>query len=220
MGYGWGSQLNVEVNRAPEISDPLSPLADRIIAVDAGHGGDNRGSLGAGGFVEKELTLQMSYILKELLEAEGAEVVMLRSDDSYVYMSDRRELTLDSGADLLVSIHTNSIGYGSNPLDIRGTGSFYKHIAFKPLAEIMYDKMLELGLADYGLTGSFNFSLNAPIEFPNVLVETGFISNPEEEMLLIDPEFQRKIAVQIVEGLKEFYLNHGTIETVSVMPDK
>ena len=220
VGYGWGSQLNVEVNRAPEISDPLSPLADRIIAVDAGHGGDNRGSLGAGGFVEKELTLKMSYILKELLEAEGAEVVMLRSDDSYVYMSDRRELTLDSGADLLVSIHTNSIGYGSNPLDIRGTGSFYKHIAFKPLAEIMYDKMLELGLADYGLTGSFNFSLNAPIEFPNVLVETGFISNPEEEMLLIDPEFQRKIAVQIVEGLKEFYLNHGTIETVSVMPDK
>ncbi|MBO6793128.1 MAG: N-acetylmuramoyl-L-alanine amidase [Balneolaceae bacterium] len=220
VGYGWGSQMNIEINRPPVITNPLNPLAGRVISVDAGHGGDNRGSLGAGGFVEKDVTLQISMILKDMLEAEGAEVVLPRTDDSYVYMSERREMTLDAGADLLVSIHTNSIGYGSNPLDIRGTGSFYKHIAFKPLAEIMYDKMLELGLADYGLTGSFNFTLNAPIEFPNVLVETAFISNPEEEILLIDPEFQHRMAMQIVEGLKEFYLKHGTIESLSEMPDK
>jgi N-acetylmuramoyl-L-alanine amidase len=220
VGYGWGSILNIEVNRPPVISDPLNPLAGRVISVDAGHGGDSRGALGASGIEEKVITLQITERLTDLLEAEGVTVVLPRTDDSYVYMSERREMTLDSGADLLVSIHANSIGYGSNPLDIKGTGSFYKHIAFKPLAEIMYDKMLELGLEDYGLTGSFNFSLNAPIEFPNVLVETGFVSNPEEEIMLMDPDFQQRIAEQIVEGLKEFYLNHATIETLEAMPDK
>lgn len=220
VGYGWGSQLNVEVKRPPVVTNFKSPLDGRTISVDAGHGGDNKGSLGAAGNLEKVVTLQLSYKLKELLEERGANVVLPRTDDSYVYMSERKEITLEEGADLLVSIHTNSIGYGSDPLDIRGTGSFYKHMAFKPLAEIMYDKMMELGFEDYGLTGSFNFSLNAPIEFPNVLVETAFISNPEEEILLTNEEFQYKIAEQIVKGLEEFYLQHGYLKTVSDMPEK
>tara|TARA_R110000868_G_scaffold410693_4_gene699807 strand:+ start:39314 stop:41155 length:1842 start_codon:yes stop_codon:yes gene_type:complete len=219
VGYGWGSQLNISVKRPPVIQDVINPIKGRIIAVDAGHGGTNNGSLGAAGNLEKVITLQIATRLKNLLESNGAEVIMLRADDSYVYMSDRREQTLKAKADLLVSIHTNSIGYSSDALSIRGTGSFYKHIAFKPLAEIMYDKMLELGLKDYGLTGSFNFSLNAPIEFPNVLVETAFLSNPEEEILLTNPEFQDRITEQITEGLKEFYLKHSSIESVSDMPD-
>ncbi|MEQ8523187.1 N-acetylmuramoyl-L-alanine amidase [Gracilimonas sp.] len=220
VGYGWGSQLNVEVKRPPVVTNFNSPLDGRTISVDAGHGGDNNGSLGAAGNLEKDVTLEISYKLQELLEERGAKVVLPRTDDSYVYMSERKERTLEANADILVSIHTNSIGYGSDPMDIRGTGSFYKHMAFKPLAEIMYDKMLELGFKDYGLTGSFNFSLNAPIEFPNVLVETAFISNPEEEILLTDQDFQYKMAEQIVEGLEEFYLQHGYLETVSDMPEK
>jgi len=220
VGYGSGSQLRIEVNRPPVISDALNPLSGRVISVDAGHGGDNLGALGSAGTMEKTVNLQVANRLKELLEREGATVILPRSDDTYVYMNDRRVLTLEENADILVSIHANSLGYGSDPLRIRGTGSFYKHIAFKPLAEIIYDKMLELGLDDYGLVGSFNFSLNAPTEFPNVLVEMGFLSNPEEEMLIIDPEFQQQVAEQITEGLKEFYLRHAYIESLEEMPDK
>jgi len=220
VGYGSGSQLRIEVNRPPVISDALNPLSGRVISVDAGHGGDNLGALGSAGTMEKTVNLQVANRLKELLEQEGATVILPRSDDTYVYMNDRRVLTLEENADILVSIHANSLGYGSDPLRIRGTGSFYKHIAFKPLAEIMYDKMLELGLDDYGLVGSFNFSLNAPTEFPNVLVEIGFLSNPEEEMLIIDPEFQQRVAEQIAEGLKNFYLRHAHIESLEEMPDK
>ncbi|MEP1150184.1 MAG: N-acetylmuramoyl-L-alanine amidase [Balneola sp.] len=212
VGYGWGSIMDVKIKRPPTIKNTDKPLTGRVIAVDAGHGGDNKGSLGAGGFQEKEVTLQISELLKEQLEAAGAKVVMTRTDDSYVFMSERRDITLESRADLLVSIHANSIGYSTDPLAIKGTGSFYKHIAFKPLAEIMYNKMTDLGLDDYGLTGSFNFKLNAPIEFPNVLVETAFISNPEEEILLIDSVFQAKIASQIVEGLEQFYRENSLLE--------
>jgi N-acetylmuramoyl-L-alanine amidase len=220
VGYGWGSIMDIRIKRPPVVTDIAKPLTGRVISVDAGHGGRNNGSLGAAGYQEKDVTLQISEILEELLEEAGATVIMTRTDDSYVYMSERREMTIENKADLLVSIHTNSIGYGSDPLEIKGTGSFYKHIAFKPLAEIMYERMTGLGLDDYGLTGSFNFTLNAPIEFPNVLVETAFISNPEEEILLTDSEFQTKIAEQIVAGLEQFYLEHGFIESVSDMPEK
>jgi N-acetylmuramoyl-L-alanine amidase len=64
--------------------------------------------------------------------------------------------------------------------------------------------MLELGLDQFGLVGSFNFSLNAPTQLPNVLVETAFMSNPEDEMLLLDDNFRTRIAAQIVKGLQEF----------------
>ena len=220
LGYGWGSTLDISIRRPPIVKDVTMPLSGRIIAVDAGHGGSNNGSLGAAGFQEKEITLQISEILKAQLEAAGATVVMTRTDDSSVFMSDRWDRILQSGADLLVSIHTNSIGYGNDPLQIKGTGSFYKHIAFKPLAEIMYDRMIGLGFDDYGLVGNFNFTLSQPIEFPNVLVETAFLSNPEEEILLTDEEFQSKIATEIVGGLEQFYLEHGYLETISDQPEK
>jgi N-acetylmuramoyl-L-alanine amidase len=64
--------------------------------------------------------------------------------------------------------------------------------------------MLELGLKEYGNTGSFNFMLNSPIEYPNALVETLFISNPEDEMKILDEEFQQQIADKIVLGIKDF----------------
>ncbi len=212
VGYGWGAQLNVVVRRPPVVYNVENPLEGRTIAVDAGHGGVNKGSLGAAGFQEKGVTLEITKKVKELLEEKGVQVVLTRVDDSTVYMSERKKITLDNRADLLVSIHNNSIGYASDPVSVHGTGAFYKHIAFKPLAAIIYKKMMELGFRDYGLTGSFNFSLNAPTEFPNVLIETAFISNPKEEMLLTNPEFQYKIASQIVKGLEEFYLNYAYLD--------
>lgn len=220
LGYGWGSTLDIRIRKPPVVKDVTKPLAGRIIAVDAGHGGTNNGSLGAAGYQEKEITLQISEILKAQLEEAGAEVVMTRTDDSSMFMSERWDIVLNSKADLLVSIHTNSIGYGNDPLRVKGTGSFYKHIAFKPLASIMYDRMIGLGFEDYGLVGNFNFTLSQPIEFPNVLVETAFLSNPEEEILLTDTEFQSKIAEEIVKGLEQFYLENGYLETVSDQPDK
>jgi N-acetylmuramoyl-L-alanine amidase len=68
----------------------------------------------------------------------------------------------------------------------------------------MYDQMLTLGLAQFGMTGSFNFSLNALTQLPNVLVETAFLSNPEDEMLLINDGFRARIAGILVNGLAEF----------------
>ena len=64
--------------------------------------------------------------------------------------------------------------------------------------------MLELGLKDQGNNGSFNFMLNSPIEYPNALVETLYLSNPEDEMKILDEGFQQQIAEKIVQGIKDF----------------
>ena len=64
--------------------------------------------------------------------------------------------------------------------------------------------MLELGLKEYGNTGSFNFMLNSPIEYPNALIETLFISNLEEETKILDEKFQQKMVDKIVLGIKDF----------------
>jgi N-acetylmuramoyl-L-alanine amidase len=119
-------------------------------------------------------------------------------------MADRMRKVLSSGADILISIHSNSIGLTTNPDNTRGTATFYKHICYRPLAMAILRDVLKTGLPLFGNVGSFNFSLNAPTELPNVLVEMAFVSNPTDEMNLIDPEFRHKIAERIVEGVDDF----------------
>lgn len=64
--------------------------------------------------------------------------------------------------------------------------------------------MLELSLKPSGVTGSFNFMLNSPTEYPNALIETLFISNLEEEARIVEPAFQQLMAEKIVLGIKDF----------------
>ena len=64
--------------------------------------------------------------------------------------------------------------------------------------------MLELGLKEWGNTGSFNFMLNSPVEYPNALVEMLFLSNPEEEMMMMNEDFQQQVADKILLGIKDF----------------
>jgi N-acetylmuramoyl-L-alanine amidase len=64
--------------------------------------------------------------------------------------------------------------------------------------------MLELGLKEYGNNGSFNFMLNSPTEYPNALIETLFLSNPEEETKILDTGFQQQMAEKIVQGIEDF----------------
>ncbi len=204
IGYDQGSSLRIRVKRPPKIKNQDSVLEGLIIGVDAGHGGDNIGALGSTGVKEKDVTLAIASYIRSLLEAKGVTVIMTRSGDSNVGMSDRADTVAHSGAFILVSIHCNSIGDNSDAETIFGTSAYYRYLGYQPLANIMYSKMLELGLGQFGVVGSFNFSLNAPTQFPNVLLETAFLSNPEDEMKLLDDGFRKAIAEKVVSGLEQF----------------
>lgn len=212
VGYGTGTSLRIQVNRPPLLASPERPLEGMKIALDVGHGGTNRGALGPSGSKEKDIVLDVSLKMRALLEEEGASVIMTRDRDVNVSILGRAEMVLATDAHALVSIHANSIGYASDPDLIHGTSSYYRYEAWRPLTSKVHDRMLELPLIDFGLIGSFNFSLNALTELPNVLVETGFISHPEEEMKLLDPEFQQAMAKKMVEGLRDYFIAYGMIK--------
>ena len=195
--YYRGNTLVIKIKRQPE---NLS-LNNLTIAVDAGHGGSNTGAGGPTGSSEKMLALAVSLKLQKALEQQGAKVIMTRTTEMFFDNKERILFYRDSMPDLLISIHLNS---SSDPIRVTGTSSFYRYIGFKNLSNAIHKRMLELGLKDHGNNGSFNFMLNSPTEYPNALVETLFLSNPDDEMKMMDEKFQQQIADKIVQGIKDF----------------
>jgi len=192
-----GNSLFIKVKHQPE---KLS-LDKLIIAVDAGHGGTNNGAVGATGIYEKEVTLALSLKLQKALEKEGTKVIMTRSKEKFFDNKERILFYRDSVPDLLLSIHLNS---SEDPFRAGGTSTYYRYTGFKNLSLDIYKRMLELGLKEYGNTGSFNFMLNSPTEYPNALIETLFLSNLEEEANILDEKFQQQLVDKIVVGVKDF----------------
>jgi len=141
------------------------------------------------------------YKLQKALEKEGAKVIMTRYSEQFFDNKERILFYRDSLPDLLLSIHLNS---SEDPFRAGGTGTFYRYIGFRNLSLDIYKRLLELGLKEYGNTGSFNFMLNSPIEYPNALIETLFLSNLEEEEKILDPVFQQQMVDKIVLGVKDF----------------
>ena len=198
--YYNGNNLVIRVKRQPE----KLLLKNLTIAIDAGHGGSNTGAVGPTGVTEKELSLILSMRLKALLELEGAKIIITRDTDVFFDNKQRILFYRDSCPDLLLSIHLNS---SADPIRAMGTSTFYRYEGFRPLSKFINKRMLELNLKEYGNNGSFNFMLNSPTEYPNALVETLFLSNPEEEMKILEPAFQQKIAEKIIAGIKDFLNN-------------
>ncbi|MEE0977931.1 MAG: N-acetylmuramoyl-L-alanine amidase [Muribaculaceae bacterium] len=192
-----GNNIVIDVNHRPE----SLALKDLVIGVDAGHGEQYLGAVSPSGLTEKEVNLDIVKKIAAMLEAEGAKVVLSRPDDSNVSMTQRKQIFREAGVDLMVSVHNNASG---NPLAPMGTSVYYKHIANRPLAKALHSSMLKLGVADFGLTGNFNFSLNGPTEYPNALVEGLFMSSLPEEEMLADPDFRTKMAQQVVDGIKNY----------------
>lgn len=202
-GYGIdyrGSSLVIKVKRQPEKLD----IDKLTFVLDAGHGGASLGAVGGTGSLEKNINLSTVMHLKELLENEGAKVILTRKDDSNVLNSERVRTIINSGADILISIHANAPGASSDPEKIKGISTYYKYIGFRPLSTSIYNQVLKTGLEPNGNVGSFNFTLNSPTELPNVLVEQAFMSNPEDEMKLTDDNFRKELAEKIVKGVKDF----------------
>jgi N-acetylmuramoyl-L-alanine amidase len=199
IGYN-GTALEIKIKKQPEILS-FSKLK---FVLDAGHGGESKGALGSTGLLEKEVTLDIVNRLERALVKKGAKVSKTREDDSFSLNSERLNSIASSNSDILISIHANSIGYSTDPRKVSGTSTYYKHICYRPLSVAIYKRMLELELKPFGNVGNFNFTLNSPTEIANVLVETAFMSNPNDEMKLMDGVFKEKMVMQIVQGIQDW----------------
>ena len=245
-----------EIAKAPEPAakpapaKPNRPKTDRlvIIAIDAGHGGEDSGARGKRGTREKDVTLAIAKRLKSMVDREPAmRAVLVRDGDYFVPLANRVSKARRVNADLLVSIHAdawvmpNARGSSVFALSERGATS----TAARMLAQrenksdliggvniAIQDPVLARTLLDLSLTATINDSLKlgkavlselgdvnslhkASVEqagfavlkapdVPSILVETAFISNPDEEKRLKDAAYQEKIAGAIVGGIKRY----------------
>ena len=210
----WGYGIRVEGGRLvfsvrhPPVFDPhgAKPMAGLKIALEAGHGGSNPGAIGLSGLLEKDINLDLSLRIGELCREMGAAVVQVREGDGDMTLIERRDKAVNSGADMLISIHANSAGGGY--LRVSGTSTYYHNPFWAPLARTIYDRLLQLGLDEFGVVGSFNYTVTRLSQMPAVLVEQAFMSHAEDEEKLADPEFRRLMAVQIAEGIVDFLKKH------------
>lgn len=178
------------------------PLTGLKIAIEAGHGGSNSGANGLSGLVEKEINLDLSFRLGDLCSAMGAEVVQVRDSDRDMTLTDKRKIAIESGAHMLISIHANAGGRGY--LSVSGTSTYWHNPFWAPLAQTIYDRLLETGLQEFGVVGSFNYTVTRASQLPAVLVEQAFMSHAEDEEKLADPEFRQLMAEKICAGIVDY----------------
>lgn len=171
------------------------------IGLDAGHGGADPGAVGLSEH-EKNITLAIALELKKAIESSGNTVIMSREKDKTVSLDQRVDILNKANCDFVVSIHINSVaspvpGYIST--FIQGLGGQAEKIA-----RCVQPRLVQAsGWPDGGIRVA-NFQITRETKMPAILVELGFISNPEQEKQLVQPEFQKKLAFAIASGLLDY----------------
>ncbi len=171
------------------------------VAIDPGHGGNDRGTTGTRGTDEKDLTLLTAELLSGKLKDAGADVVLTRDSDTYVSLQKRTDIGVHEGADVFVSLH-----YDANPdRTISGFTTYYTHPGQQPFASALNDGLAgTLDLNNRG-TQSANYLVLRENRLPAVLIELGFLSNSSEERVLTSPYFREQAAQGIYKGLLQYF---------------
>ncbi|WP_136248766.1 N-acetylmuramoyl-L-alanine amidase [Halomonas borealis] len=241
-----------EVTPTREPAQP-HPRRDIIIAVDAGHGGEDPGALGPSGVREKDVVLEMAQRLARKVDAtEGFKAVMIRDDDYYVGLRQRTRIARDQKADFFVSIHADAFRsprpHGSSVFALSQSGATSETAQWLAASENRADliggvdgslslddkdEVLRGVLLDLTMTATLNDSLTiggqvldrmgrvndlhkprveqagfvvlkSP-DIPSLLVETGFISNPDEERRLQSSSYQDRMMSAVFGGIRAHF---------------
>ncbi len=231
------------------LADLQAPNRDVVIAIDAGHGGEDPGAIGSGRTREKDVVLEIAREIERDIDARpGMSAVLIRTGDYYIPLRDRFERARRHRADLFVSIHADAFknrnvsGSSVFVLSRKGASSeFARRLAASENSSDLVggvtladkDNMLASVLLDLSQSATMeashavadsvfaamrrvgkthkqhvehaNFVVLKSPDVPSILVETAFISNPDEERRLRDPAWQRRIAGVISDGIQDYF---------------
>ena len=241
-----GASASVPANAASKFSRLM------LVAIDAGHGGEDPGARGASGSLEKHITLKVARKLKEKIDAEpNMRAYLTRDGDYFIPLHHRVNKARGVKADLFVSVHADAFirpeARGSSVFALSENGATSAAARWLAKRENdadliggvnidVKDQYLKRTLIDLSQTATINDSLRlatyvlkeigevntlhkndveqagfavlkAP-DIPSILVETAFISNPEEEKRLNDEAYQDKLANAILDGIKAYFDKH------------
>lgn len=203
-GYGYvsASYVSTDGNLPSEPSNPSTPTKIKKIVIDPGHGGSDPGAIGPNGLREKDVVLDVSLKLKNILQSNGYSTVMTRTNDVYLTLQERVNISNSSNADFFLSVHNNSF---TNP-SANGTETFsYQSTGFgADVARKIQSQLVSTnGLTNRGFKTESFYVLKYN-KIPSALVEIAFISNPYEESLLASDSFRAKSARAIADAIMSF----------------
>lgn len=195
-----------------------TPLAGKVIALDAGHGGIDGGAVSKDGEVEKDLNLAIVLYLRDYLQQAGALTLLTREGDYDLAKPETKgasrrktqdlirraeQLSGDRKIDLAISIHMNAM---PSPQWSGAQTFFYpSNPENKRLAAVIQTEIREsLGNTNRIAKKADTVYLLKQLTMPTALVEVGFLSNPEEANLLADQQYQRKVATAIYRGILRY----------------
>lgn len=196
-----------------------SGLAGKTIVIDPGHGSLNNGVVDPGaigrvlGFTDREVGTTIGFKLKDILEAQGATVIMTRGEEPVnMTLYDRTDLANENNADLFISIHGNALdnNYEKNGIEVYYycdgatlTSSAQSYIR----KEFATDVSNALGQATgrSSTTKTSNFVVIRETDCPSILVEAGYLSNAEDEALLASDSYQSIMANGIYQGIAAYF---------------
>ena len=184
---------------------------EKVIVIDAGHGGKDPGTIGFSGNYEKDINLDISKKLKEKLKSNGYKVILTRDNDEYVDNLLRAKLANKKRARVFISIHGNAMENNSSTNGVQvlfypNRESTIGDLNNNELAQIMMNSLINgTGANDKGIIEREDLIVLNQTKMPAIIVECGFLSNENEEKLLLTDDYQNMIVDSIIEGLEEYF---------------
>lgn len=215
--YGFHYEYNSDGNLEITIKHKPSSLSGYTIMLDPGHGGIDGGAkcaVSSSSFGnEKQINLSIATKVKELLETEGAKVVMTRTDDKWVCYTDRNNAVRNQNPDMFIAIHCDS----SSSASAMGTSAYYYRAYSQPLAKAIHTSIVNAYKTQIykDKSDSFKSSISRGANFyafrvtrveecPAILIEYGFVSNTSECQILQSAANRDILAAATVEGIKNY----------------
>lgn len=188
------------------VNEKGSPIKDRIIILDPGHGGKDPGAVNAS-HTEKAIVLKVGNLVKQKLEANGAKVYSTRTGDTFPTLQERVNFTNSKFGEIFVSIHVNAATSSS----AQGTETYYsittgdQYEEDKKLATYINTEIVNNAKMKNRGVKEAQYYVTRNMIIPSVLVELGFISNAEDRNKLIDDKYVEIYAQSIYNGIVDYY---------------
>ncbi|PDY48725.1 N-acetylmuramoyl-L-alanine amidase [Bacillus pseudomycoides] len=177
-------------------------LSKKVIVIDPGHGGNDPGSIGPNGTREKDITLKTAKNIQKKLEEKGMTVILTREDDTFVPLKNRVAIAQNKSADLFLSIHYD--GFTTN--DVKGvTTYYYKGLKEQALAKMIHDHLFKHIQAKNRGVKSGDYYVLRENQQPSILLELGYITNPEDEERMNSQKSQADVASGVISGIIEYF---------------
>ena len=186
-------------------TDLQQPLKNIKILLDPGHGGEESGSKGPTGYPEKKINLIISKLVKAELTQLGATVYLTREKDQDVSLQARMTMIDRLKPDLALSIHYNALPDSGDAENTQGISTFWYNTQAHAPAIFLHNYLVKK--LDRPNAGTFwnNLALTRPHTAPSILLELGFMINPQEFEWITDEKEQQKLAKTLAEGIKEWF---------------